>query len=411
MDTYLVGGAVRDALLGLPVVDRDRVVVGATARDMLDAGYVPVGRDFPVFLHPETHEEHALARTERKSGPGYRGFEVHSDPSVTLEEDLARRDLTINAMARADDGRLIDPYGGAADLESRTLRHVSDAFVEDPVRVLRLARFAARLAPLGFAVAPETLALARRMVESGEMAALVPERVWQELVGALSAARPRAFFETLRACGALGATFPEVDALYGVPQPERHHPEVDVGEHVMLVLDRAAELSDALDARFAALCHDFGKATTPAEDLPSHPGHEERGAAIADAFCERLRAPCDERAVAVLTARWHTHCHRAAELRPATVADLLAAFDVARRPARLDAFLVACEADARGRLGMQDRDCAGARTLRRLADAWLSVDAGAIARATADRARVPETIRIARIDAIRAAREGVPNET
>ena len=411
MDTYLVGGAVRDALLGLPVVDRDRVVVGATARDMLDAGYVPVGRDFPVFLHPETHEEHALARTERKSGPGYRGFEVHSDPSVTLEEDLARRDLTINAMARADDGRLIDPHGGAADLESRTLRHVSDAFVEDPVRVLRLARFAARLAPLGFAVAPGTLALARRMVGSGEMAALVPERVWQELVGALAAARPRAFFETLRACGALGATFPEIDALYGVPQPERHHPEVDVGEHVMLVLDRAAELSDALDVRLAALCHDFGKATTPAADLPSHPGHEERGAAIADAFCERLRAPRDERAVAVLTARWHTHCHRAAELRPATVADLLAAFDAARRPARLDAFLLACEADARGRLGMQGRDCAGARTLRRLADAWLAVDAGAIARSTADHTRIPEAIRIARIDAIRAARGAPPHGT
>ena len=410
MDTYLVGGAVRDALLGLPVADRDRVVVGATVRDMLDAGYVPVGRDFPVFLHPETHEEHALARTERKSGPGYRGFEVHSDPSVTLEQDLARRDLTINAMARADDGRLIDPYGGAADLEARTLRHVSDAFVEDPVRVLRLARFAARLAPLGFAIAPETLALARRMVEAGEMAALVPERVWQELVGALAAARPRAFFETLRACGALGATFPELDALYGVPQPARHHPEIDVGEHVMLVLDRATELSDALDVRLAALCHDFGKATTPAADLPSHPGHEERGAGIADAFCERLRAPRDERAVAVLTARWHTHCHRAAELRPATVADLLAAFDVARRPARLDAFLLACEADARGRLGLEDRDYAGARTLRRLADAWLSVDAGAIARGTADKARVPEAIRIARIDAIRAAREAAPRE-
>ncbi len=404
MDTYLVGGAVRDALLGLPTKDRDHVVVGATVRQMLDAGYVAVGRDFPVFLHPETHEEHALARTERKSGPGYRGFEVHADPSVTLEEDLARRDLTINAMARRADGTLVDPYGGAADLEARVLRHVSDAFVEDPVRVLRLARFAARLAPLGFGVAPETLALARRMVEAGEMAALVPERVWQELSGALLAARPRAFIETLRACDALAAIFPEIDALFGVPQPERWHPEVDTGEHVLLVLDRAAELSDALDVRYAVLCHDLGKATTPAADLPSHPGHEERGADIARALSERLRVPRHDGDIATLTARWHTHCHRAAELRPATVANLLTAFDLARRPERFDAFLVACEADARGRLGFEGRDYDGARTLRRDADAWLAVEAGEIARATVDKATIPERIRIARIDAIRAAR-------
>lgn len=405
MDTYLVGGAVRDAMLGLPTADRDHVVVGSTPRAMLDAGYVAVGRDFPVFLHPETHEEHALARTERKSGPGYRGFDVHADPSVTLEEDLARRDLTINAMARRADGTLVDPYGGAADLESRTLRHVSDAFVEDPVRVLRLARFMARLRPLGFAVAPETLALGRSMVRAGEMDALVPERVWQELSGGLTAPAPRAFFETLRACGALGAIFPEIEALYGVPQPAEWHPEIDTGEHVMLVLDRAAELSGALDVRFAALCHDLGKATTPVGVLPSHHGHEERGAAIADALCARLRVPRAERDVAVLTARWHTHCHRAAELRPATLADLCAAFDLARRPARFDAFLLACEADARGRLGLERRRYDGATLLRRYADAWLSVDAGAVARETPDRARIPDGIRAARIVAVRAARD------
>ena len=404
METYLVGGAVRDALLGRDVVDRDHVVVGATVQDMLDAGFVPVGRDFPVFLHPETHEEHALARTERKSGPGYRGFEVHADPSVTLEEDLARRDLTINAMARAADGTLVDPHGGAADLESRTLRHVSDAFVEDPVRVLRLARFAARLAPAGFTVAPATLGLARAMVEAGEVDALVPERVWQELSGALLAARPRAFFDTLRACGALAVVLPEVDALFGVPQRADHHPEIDSGEHTMLVLDRAAELAGALDVRFAALCHDFGKATTPESDLPSHPGHEGRGADIAHAFCERLRVPRAVRDVAVLTARWHLHCHRAAELRPATASDLFAAFDLARRPARLDAFLLACEADARGRLGFEHRDYDGASILRGYADAWLSVDPGGVARQTTDRARIPEAIREARIGAIRRAR-------
>lgn len=355
MRIYLVGGAVRDALLGRPVRERDWVVVGATPDELERRGYRPVGRDFPVFLHPETHEEYALARVERKTGPGYRGFAVEFAPDVSLEDDLRRRDLTINAMARDDAGGLVDPYGGRADLERRLLRHVSEAFVEDPVRVLRVARFAARYAPLGFAVADETLALMRRMVADGEVDALVAERVWAETAKALAEDRPDVYFEVLRACGALAVVFPEVDRLWGVPQPAQWHPEVDAGVHAMMVLRQAARLTSEPRIRFAALTHDLGKGETPADRWPRHHGHEERSVRLVEALCERLRAPNDHRELAVAVARWHGLCHRALELRPSTVLELLEHLDAFRRPERFAEFLVACEADARGRAGLEER--------------------------------------------------------
>ena len=405
MNVFLVGGAVRDTLLGRPVVDRDWVVVGATPDDMIAAGYRPVGQDFPVFLHPETHEEHALARTERKSGPGYRGFVVDSDPSVTLEEDLSRRDLTVNAMAMTASGELVDPHGGARDLEARCLRHVSPAFVEDPVRVLRAARFMARLAPLGFTVAEETLALMRRMVADGEVAHLVPERVWQELARALAAPAPRAFVETLREAGALAVVLPELDALFGVPQPREHHPEIDAGEHTLLVLERAVALDESLETRFAALCHDLGKGTSPPERWPSHRGHEARGATLCAALAERLRLPGAVRDLAVLAARFHTHGHRVFELDDAARRELLESLDVIRKPERFERFVRVCEADARGRLGFAGTDYPQADTLRRLAAVFRGVDAGAVARRTADRARIPDAVRDARLEALAGARE------
>jgi tRNA nucleotidyltransferase (CCA-adding enzyme) len=350
MKIHLVGGAVRDQLLGRPVSERDYVVVGATPGQMLDAGYRQVGKDFPVFLHPRTGEQYALARTERKTGPGYYGFATRFSPDVTLDEDLARRDLTINAMALdADGSTLIDPYGGRADLQARLLRHVSPAFVEDPLRVLRVARFAARFAPLGFSVAPETLALMREIVAAGELEALVPERVWGETVRALAEARPTEFFAVLRSCGALAVVFPEIDALYGVPQPERWHPEVDTGIHAMQSLAVAAGLSEATDVRFAALVHDLGKASTPKQDWPRHIGHEESGVELIEKLCRRLRIPNDHRELAVLAARHHGRIHRAAELRPATVLELLEQTDAFRRPERFERLLLTCEADARGR--------------------------------------------------------------
>ena len=408
MNVYLVGGAVRDTLLGRAVVDRDWVVVGATPAEMVAAGYRPVGQDFPVFLHPETHEEYALARTERKSGPGYRGFVVDSDPSVTLEEDLSRRDLTINAMAMTDAGELIDPHGGRDDLEALRLRHVSDAFVEDPVRVLRVARFMARLAPLGFTVADDTRALMRRMVDEGEVAHLVPERVWQELDRALAAPAPRAFVETLRGSGALAVVLPELDALFGVPQPPEHHPEIDAGEHTLLVLEQAMRLDESSETRFAALCHDLGKGTTPPSDWPSHPDHEARGAELVAALAERLRLPRQVRDLAVLAARYHTHCHRLFELRTGTLCKLLESLDVIRKPERLERFARVCEADARGRLGFEDRDYPQADALRELAETFRAVDAGAVAKATSDRARIPEAIRSARLSALAHARKTCP---
>ena len=348
---YRVGGAVRDRLLGLPVHEQDWVVVGTTPEGMRKAGFLPVGKDFPVFLHPETREEYALARTERKTAPGYHGFVFHADPSVRLEDDLRRRDLTINAMAEDATGRLIDPFGGRQDLERRLLRHVSPAFAEDPVRILRVARFMARFAPLGFRVADETMALMRSMVAAGEVDALVPERVWQEMVRALAEPAPRAFVETLRACGALARLLPELDRLWGVPQPAKYHPEIDTGVHVMLVLDQACRLSPEPRVRLAALLHDLGKGTTPPEQWPHHHGHEQRGARLVREVCFRLKAPNEFRELAELVAREHGQIHRAPTLRPATVLELLERADALRRPERFAQALLACIADARGRPG------------------------------------------------------------
>ena len=353
MQVYLVGGAVRDRLLGRPVKERDWVVVGASPEELERQGFVPVGREFPVFLHPQTHEEHALARLERKVGPGYRGFTTQFSPDVTLEEDLRRRDLTINAMAQTPSGEIVDPYGGRSDLQARLLRHVSEAFIEDPVRVLRVARFAARYAELGFRVAEETVALMRTMTDSGELAALVPERVWQETERALGESRPEVFFETLRECGALQVIFPELAALYGVPQPPRWHPEIDTGVHVMLALRYSASQGTSTAVRFAVLMHDLGKALTAQEHWPSHRGHEEGGVPVIEALCARLKVPNGFRDLAVLTARHHAVVHRAAELRPATVLKLLEATDAFRRPERFEEMLAACEADARGRTGLE----------------------------------------------------------
>lgn len=354
MQIYLVGGAVRDALLGLPVRERDWVVVGATPADMEALGYRRVGRDFPVYLHPETHEEYALARTERKTGPGYRGFAVQAESTVTLEDDLKRRDLTINAMARAADGGIVDPSGGQAHLAARLLHHVSGAFREDPVRILRVARFAARFHGLGFTVAPATMELMRSMVAAGEAASLVPERVWQETVVALAEPRPDVYFQVLRDCGALAVVFPEVDALFGVPQPPRWHPEIDTGVHVLLALKEAARLSFSTPVRFAVLMHDLGKGTTPASMLPAHHGHEERGVDLVQALCRRLAVPNRFRDLAVAAARDHGLAHRALELKPQTLLDLLERLDGFRSGQRVTEFLDACEADARGRTGLED---------------------------------------------------------
>ena len=355
MQAYLVGGAVRDDLLGRAVTERDWVVVGATPAELEAQGFVPVGRDFPVFLHPQTHEEYALARLERKVAPGYRGFVTEFSPDVTLEQDLARRDLTINAMARAADGTLVDPWGGRADLDARALRHVSPAFAEDPVRILRVARFAARFAPLGFVVAPATLELMRSMVQTGEADALVPERVWKETERALGEPSPGSFIEVLRACGALRVIMPELDALFGVPQRADFHPEVDTGQHVLLALQVAAARNAPVAVRFALLAHDFGKAATPADRLPAHVGHEAAGRAPIESLCARLRVPGEFRELALLCARFHTTVHRALELRPGTILDLLEQADAFRRPERFTQLLEACECDARGRRGFADR--------------------------------------------------------
>ena len=365
MQTYLVGGAVRDRLLGLPVKERDYVVVGATPAQMQALGFQPVGKDFPVFLHPETHEEYALARTERKTAPGYHGFAFHSAPDVTLADDLKRRDLSINALAEDEHGKLIDPYGGRRDLEARRLRHVSPAFSEDPVRVLRVARFAARFAPLGFSVAPETLALMREMAASGEVDALVVERVWQETLKALAADKPSVFFNVLRECGALARVFPEIDRLFGVPQPAKYHPEIDTGVHVMLVLDQAARLSPDLAVRFAALLHDLGKGATPKDILPHHYGHEERSVQLAEALCTRLHVPREYRELALLAARYHGLVHRVEDLRPETVLRLLKGCDAFRRPQRFGQLLLACQADALGRRGFEERPYPQAAWLQR----------------------------------------------
>ena len=398
MQIYCVGGALRDELLGLPVKDRDWVVVGATPQAMLAEGFKPVGRDFPVFLHPQTHEEYALARTERKTAPGYAGFVFHAAPDVSLEEDLIRRDLTINAMARGADGVLMDPHGGRADLERKVLRHVSPAFAEDPVRILRLARFAARFAD--FSVAPETLELMRTMVGNGEVDALVAERVWQELARGLMEQTPSRMFEVLRQCGALARLLPELDRLWGVPQRADYHPEIDTGVHVMMVIDMAARLGASLPARFAALTHDLGKGVTPADILPRHIGHELQSATLLEPLCERLRVPVECRDVARLVARFHGDMHKVAELRPETKLKILERCDALRRPARFEDVLIACEADSRGRLDHAERPYPAATAWRQALAAVQAVDAGAIARQCLQPGDIPAQIRAARIAAL-----------
>ncbi|MBS0418733.1 MAG: multifunctional CCA addition/repair protein [Proteobacteria bacterium] len=405
MEVYLVGGAVRDRLLGLPVHERDWVVVGARPEDLERQGYVSVGKEFPVFLHPETKEEHALARMERKVAPGYRGFTTQFSPDVTLEEDLKRRDLTINAIAEKPSGELIDPYGGQRDLQARVLRHVSEAFVEDPVRILRLARFAARFADLGFKVADETMSLMKHMVASGEVNALVPERVWQETERALGESRPDAFFQTLRDCGALAVIFPEIDALYGVPQPPKWHPEVDTGVHVMLVVRYAAKIGAPTSVRFAALTHDLGKALTPQEILPSHRGHEEAGVPLVEALSERLRVPNGFRELAVLAARHHAVVHRAAELRPETMLKLFEKTDAFRRPERFNELLLVCESDARGRTGLENNPYPQAAYLRRARDAAAVIQLSEEDRAGLKGAEIGEKIRALRLAAVTAVKK------
>lgn len=403
LDVYLVGGAVRDRLLGCGGGDRDFVVVGATREQMLARGFKPVGKDFPVFLHPRSGEEYALARLERKTGHGYHGFAFDASTTVTLEQDLQRRDLTINAMAQRRDGTLVDPFGGKADIEQRRLRHVSAAFVEDPVRILRVARFAARFAPLGFTVASETLGLMRRMVEDGEVDHLVPERVGSEVRRALAEVRPSAFLQTLRACGALARLLPEVDALYGVPQRAEFHPELDTGRHVELVLDMAARLAPGDDlVGWCALTHDLGKALTPADELPRHRGHEHRGVRPLLELSERLKMPGEHTQLAARVCELHLQAHRAFELRPVTVLRLLEALDSLRRPRRLEAFLLACEADARGRQGCSEKPYPQADFLRAAHAAVRAVQAERFLQQGLSGPEIGNALRDARIGAIRS---------
>jgi tRNA nucleotidyltransferase (CCA-adding enzyme) len=394
---YCVGGAVRDRLLGLPVQDHDWVVVGSTPEEMIDRGFQPVGKDFPVFLHPQTHEEYALARTERKTARGYKGFAVYAAPDVTLEQDLLRRDFTINAIAQDVDGNLVDPYNGIADLRAGILRHVSAAFSEDPVRILRAARFVARF---GFTIAPETLALMRGMVANGEVDALVAERVWQELARGLMAKNPSRFFETLRSCGALAKILPEVDALFGVPQPAKYHPEIDCGVHTMLVVDDAAQHGYTLEVRFAALAHDLGKGSTPRDILPRHIGHELRSVELVKQLAQRLRVPADCRDLALLAARYHSDIHRAAELRAETIIKLFQSADAWRRPERFVHLLQACAADARGRSGHENDDYPQADYLLELLAVARALDAGEIAGQCADNSAIAAAVQQARIKSI-----------
>lgn len=404
MQVYLVGGAVRDRLLGRTVRERDWVVVGATPAELEAQGFTAVGREFPVFLHPTTKEEYALARLERKVAPGYRGFVTEFSPSVTLEDDLQRRDLTINAIAETAAGTLVDPFGGQRDLAARVLRHVSAAFVEDPVRILRVARFAARYAPLGFRVAPETCALMQRMVANGEADALVPERVWAEMQRALGEPRPDVFVQVLRECGALRVVLPELDALFGVPQPAQWHPEIDTGLHQLLALQQCVRIGGNERARFAVLMHDLGKGLTPLAKLPSHHGHEEAGVALVERVCERLRVPNDYREPAVLCARFHTHVHRARELRPGTLLEMLERCDAFRRPERFADVLVACEADARGRTGLEDRPYEQRAYVEAALAAAAGVQLSAGDRAGLTGAAIGERVRELRLRAIAALR-------
>ncbi len=399
--TYAVGGAVRDELLGLPVKDQDFVVVGATLQAMLDAGYRPVGKDFPVFLHPQTHDEYALARTERKTGAGYKGFVVHASPDITLEEDLARRDLTINAIAKDVDGKLIDPFSGVADIKAKTLRHVSAAFAEDPVRILRAARFSARFTD--FAIAPETMALMRQMVDNGEVDALVPERVWQELAKGLMEQKPSRMFEVLRACGALQKILPELDKLWGVPQPPQHHPEIDTGVHVMMVIDYAAKQNFSLPIRFAALTHDLGKGTTPKEILPRHIGHEIRSVDLLKNVAKRLRVPNDCKDLAVIVAKFHGKLHQALNMKPSTLVEFLTELDAFRQPERLRNFLKACECDSRGRRGLESCHLPETDLILTALQAASSIDAGAVAKQHIEPERIKKAVFEARLEALKKA--------
>ena len=401
MEVYLVGGAVRDEQLGLPVKERDWCVVGATPDELLSKGYRQVGKGFPVFLHPETNEEYALARTERKTGAGYHGFEFQTSPDVTLEADLSRRDLTINAMARDADGNLIDPFDGMADLEHRVLRHISDAYSEDPVRILRTAKFKARFAELGFELAGETLDLMAQMVSDGEADALQADRVWQETEAALAGPNPHLYFQVLRDCGALAVVFPELDALFGVPQPPQWHPEIDCGLHALMVLEQSAKLSDDVAVRFAALVHDLGKATTAKEKLPSHPGHERRSVKLVNKMSKRLPVPRACRELGALVAEYHAHCHRAFELKPQTILKLLKEIDAFRRPERYQKFLLACEADARGRTGFEDRPYPQAAYLERAGKEAGRVKADQVTDTAANGAAIGAEIDKKRLEAIK----------
>lgn len=400
MQIYQVGGAVRDRLLGLPVKDRDYVVVGATPEQMLAAGYRAVGKDFPVFLHPDTQQEHALARTERKTGKGYKGFSVYAAPEVTLQEDLARRDFTINAIAEADDGSLIDPFHGQLDIQKRLLRHVTDAFSEDPVRILRAARFLARFTE--FTVAPETMLLMREMVAAGEVDALVAERVWQEIAKGLMEKQPSRMFEMLRECGALKVILPELDRLWGVPQTVTYHPEVDTGIHVMMVIDYSAKQGYSLPVRFAALTHDLGKGTTPADVLPRHIGHELRSVDLIREVVARLRVPNDCKDLALVVAKYHGKLHAARQMKASTLLQFLEELDAFRQRMRFEDFLLACECDSRGRLGLEDCPLADAEHLAMALQAALTVDAGAIAKQCGSPAHIKQAVAEARIHAIQA---------
>ena len=411
MKTYLVGGAVRDKLLGIPVKDNDWVVTGATPEEMLQQNFTPVGKDFPVFLHPKTHEEYALARTERKTAAGYHGFTFHADNKVTLEQDVKRRDLTINALAEDADGNIIDYVGGQKDIKNRILRHVSHAFTEDPVRILRIARFAARFSPLGFTVAGSTLKLMKKMVESGEVDALVPERVWQEMEKALGEPAPEVFIEVLRECGALKVLFPEIDRLYGVPQPEEYHPEIDTGIHTMMVLQQACLLSKDPVVRFAALTHDLGKGTTPKKILPHHYDHEERGYHLVKDLCKRYKIPNKYRELAEITARYHTHVHRAFEVRPKTLLKVLNATDAFRRPERFEQFLLACTADSHGRPGYETYDYAQAPFFSTLRKKAAKVDVQAIIEDGFENSKITDELYRRRLTLIKEEKNKITVET
>lgn len=403
MEIYLVGGAVRDKLLGLPVRERDWVVVGATSQEMLKKGFKKVGKDFPVFLHPKTKEEYALARTERKTGKGYYGFECYSSSDVTLEEDLLRRDITINAMAEDEAGQIIDPYHGQRDLKQRILRHVSPAFKEDPVRILRIARFAARLEPFGFRVANETLDLMNTMVISGEIEALVKERVWQEIVKALDTDKPSEFFLVLRSCGALEHLWPSLDKLWGIPQPIQHHPEIDTGIHTMMALLEVAKLTKDTATRFATICHDLGKGETPPEEWPRHKGHEERGVELIRIFCDKYKVPREYKDLAVLVSRFHLHCHKVFELKPKTILKALEKLDAFRKPKRLEQFLIACQADANGRLGREEKKYPQAERLREAYEIAKAVDIKPLIEAGLAGVELGQKLRQKRIKAIKEA--------